>query len=169
MTKQFVVMGMHRSFTSGVAEGLHRAGVEMGDDMLGRSKSQPTGHWEDREFLRLNEEILKATGHSWRNPPTQQAVHAIDGTFAGRIRAMVAHRDKRYERWGFKDPRSAILWPLYEPYFVDDLHLVCVFRGPAQVARSLSSRNGMALSKGEQLAALHNKLILAAARDLVGL
>lgn len=148
---------------------MHRVGVNMGDKMLGKGRSQPHGHFEDRQFLRLDEQILKRLNGTWDHPPSQSAIEAIAPEYAGQIRRMIATRDGKNDMWGFKDPRSALLWPLYEPHLSHDPHLIAVFRRPSKVAESLQTRNGMSLQTGTQLANYYNRLIVAAIEDFVGL
>ena len=55
-TKTFVVLGMHRSATSLSAMGLSRCNVHIGDNLLGAdANSNPYGHFEDRDFIRMND------------------------------------------------------------------------------------------------------------------
>jgi len=167
VAKQVVVLGMHRSLTSGVAEGLHRAGIHMGEEMLGKTKSQPTGHWEDKEFLHLNEQLLEAAGGSWRNPPSRAALHAIAGQFERRIQRMIAKRNAAHDPWGWKDPRNGLTLPLYLPHLDGDVHLVAVFRKPERVARSLESRNSIPRRRGLGLARAYNDRILQEIDDFL--
>lgn len=166
--KVFIVLGMHRSATSLAAKGLRTAGVNMGARLLGARKSQPAGHWEDKDFLELNEMLLKAAGGTWRNPPTPLRIRrAINrGGYTGKAAALFAARTGM---WGWKDPRTPLLWDLYEPLLPDDTILVCVFRRPKHVARSLASRNKMSAVESKELTDRTNRAILDAAARHVGL
>ena len=57
--KTVVVLGMHRSGTSMIASILNKLGVSMGKVMLGKTPSNPLGHFEDKDFYNLNRKILK--------------------------------------------------------------------------------------------------------------
>jgi len=165
MSKPFVVLGMHRSATSLIAGGLARAGVNMGQRLLGKRKSNPKGHYEDLDFLELNDKILKANGGTWRKPPD-----IIDpGKLSPAARALVEAKMGDSELWGWKDPRTALTFALYEPFLGDDAHLVCVFRRPVNVARSLNSRNSIPIPNGVALTNTYNRAILEAAARHVGL
>ena len=68
--KTFIVLGMHRSATSLLARGLHMSDIVMGERLLGKSESNKYGHWEDVDFVELNESILHSAGGTWDNPPS---------------------------------------------------------------------------------------------------
>ena len=57
-----VVAGFHRSGTSLVTEILSRAGLFVGDDLIGANPSNPYGHFEDREVVRLHDRLLADVG-----------------------------------------------------------------------------------------------------------
>jgi hypothetical protein len=139
------VLGMHRSGTSALAGSLQQRGMFLGTHSA-RNRHNPRGNRENPDVARLNEEVLEASGGSWRAPPP-------------RVEWQVAHLDRAREIlagyagrrvWGFKDPRTVLTvdgWLALVP----DLQMVGVFRHPAQVARSLARRASTA-SAGSPLA-----------------
>ncbi|MDR2744920.1 MAG: hypothetical protein LBB66_06995, partial [Desulfovibrio sp.] len=48
-----MVLGMHRSGTSAVSLSLRVFGARHGDSLVGGLSSNPKGHWEDIDVLRL--------------------------------------------------------------------------------------------------------------------
>lgn len=135
----FVVLGCHRSGTSLVASLLQGLGVHIGDRLLGGSKLyNPRGHFEDRDFLDLNERILRACHGSWHMPPAHHAVMDEGRAFRREIKALV--ESKRRELWGWKDPRSCMTACLYYPY-LQDPHWVVVHRSADEIRASLERRN----------------------------
>lgn len=167
MSKPIVVLGMHRSATSLVAGGLDKFGVHMGDDQLGARRSNPKGHFEDLDFLHLNDRILSLNGGSWDQPPG--VIDPELGRAAAR-HLVEAKMSAGHELWGWKDPRTALTYPVYEPYLGNDPHLVCVFRRPANVAASLHSRNRrISLARARKITDAYNRAILTAAARQVGL
>lgn len=62
-----IILGMHRSGTSIIAGVLHTLGVYMGNKFIGAHWSNLLGHFENIEFVRLNDKILKNAGGSWDN------------------------------------------------------------------------------------------------------
>ncbi|TWU09634.1 hypothetical protein CA54_48760 [Symmachiella macrocystis] len=167
MQKTIVVLGMHRSATSLVACGLHRE-ISMGDDLLPASDSNPHGHFEDRHFVRLNDQILSAAGGRWDRPPSRQAIQNVAAGFSDQIQSTLELAGSGKEIWGFKDPRTTLTVPLYLP-FLQNPHFVCSFRAPDQLARSLKRRNGFPLEKGLRLAAIYNRRLLEFLSEFTGL
>lgn len=150
--KVVLVAGMHRSATSLVAKGLHDAGCSMGRDMIDASKSNPQGHYECRRAVTLNDQILKASGGTWRRPPAS----VLPETLKDQVSSYVKDRSDR-GLWGVKDPRICLTWPVWLPILREfDLHVIRVNRNPVEVARSLNKRDGIPLDRGVELAERYN-------------
>lgn len=148
---------MHRSGTSAVARGLAALGVELGDNFLGAQPENPTGYWEDKGIVELDERVLKALRLKWDD------VAAIDSRRFGGWRMWRLRREAiRYLRrhftdrplWGFKDPRTIRLLPFWLRVLrgcrVHDSYLL-VIRNPSSVAASLFARQGMQLEAAQRL------------------
>lgn len=155
-TKAFIVLGMHRSATSLVAGALRNFGVDMGKELLGGSTSKISPHFEDMDFLRLNEQILHTAGGSWRNPPSEKRILALRKKFAPEIKKLV---EGKSGLWGWKDPRTTLTIKLYLPYLKNP-HFICCFRNPLEVAKSLYRRQKMPIKEGLKLAKIYNKRLL---------
>ena len=141
--KTIVVLGMHRSGTSLVANLLHNAlGVTMGQRFLGRGPWNRQGVWEDIAFVSLNKSILRACGADrqtgWKNPPLRDKVLALGEKeqWTQRIKELV---QSRQGLWGWKDPRTCLTIPLYHPY-LEKTHYVCTVRRHEAVIKSLEKR-----------------------------
>jgi hypothetical protein len=151
-----VVLGMHRSGTSLCAHVLSCLGVDMADDRLvnlGNAK----GHWERLELMALHDRILDRCNRTyssplhdltlppgwWADPEVQAIKREIIAFLRQRIGAMP---------FGFKDPRTARLMPMWYQIF-GELGLapkfVLCLRNPAQVARSLCDRDRLEPRLGE--------------------
>ena len=74
LQKDVIILGMHRSGTSMVSGLLTNLGVDLGEDALGPLISNPRGHFEDGDFLGLNNAILAAAGGTWDDPPAAPAI-----------------------------------------------------------------------------------------------
>ena len=61
-SRAIVVVGMHRSGTSAVVRGLKALSVFLGRNFLDAQPENPTGYWEDKGIVELNERVLKALG-----------------------------------------------------------------------------------------------------------
>jgi len=151
------VLGMHRSGTSLCANMLQMLGVDMAD-ASGAGPANERGHWERSRINDLNDLVFAAFGRRWAD-----AAHVLalpDGWLDdARVRqvqaALVGYLAPRIggERaFGFKDPRTARLMPMWRQVFADigvvPRYVLCV-RDPAQVARSLSARDRMARGQAE--------------------
>lgn len=139
---QVVVLGMHRSGTSVTTAVLNALGVHVGDNLLMKGKLNDA-HYEDRDFLRLNETILRRLDGHWDRPPRIEDIIRVKGMYAPHIEQLIMRKDKR-KAWGWKDPRTCITAPLYEP-FLSDPRYIKVMRKPEAVAQSLVRRSGRTL------------------------
>jgi hypothetical protein len=137
---------MHRSGTSALAGLLDRLGVMMGEKRHMRprpSEQNPKGFYENFRFRKLNDRIVEKAGYdvkAWR-----PEVPEINGTprLRQKVRNLVEHYVKRYERWGFKDPRTCLtldLWLDAIEAVGAETRIVYIARHPEAVARSMVKR-----------------------------
>lgn len=148
---------MHRSGTSAVARGLAELGVDLGDDFLDAQPENPTGYWEDRGIVELNERVLRRLGLKWDDSATIDPPR-FSGWRMWRLRREAArylrHRFVSRPIWGFKDPRTIRLLPFWLQVLrntrVEDSYLL-VIRNPASVAASLHTRQKMSLEAAQRL------------------
>lgn len=145
-----IVLGMHRSGTSMIAGILDRLGINMGDNLIGAMPSNPYGHYEDKEFVELNDRILHAAGGSWYNPPGRKALLEQQNIFKVDILSLVQKINNSSEYCGWKDPRTSLTIELFNSYLTAPKFIVC-HRAAVQVANSLQKRSGIALEKGVNL------------------
>ena len=61
------VLGMHRGGTSLAARAVHALGFHFGDNLWGPREDNPTGFWEDRDVVELNEALLERDGLDWQS------------------------------------------------------------------------------------------------------
>jgi len=160
-SKAFIVLGMHRSATSLMGKGLFLSGVDIGEKLIGKKKGNMKGHWEDKEFVILNDKILKAAGGAWNNPPDEKSILEKGKQFNEEIKNIITKK-KIKEIWGFKDPRTTLTIKLYLPYLKDvDVHFFCCFRKPIKVAESLKVRDGTKIKNSINLAKIYNDRLLS--------
>ena len=150
-SKTIVVLGMHRSATSLVANGLHKAGVDMGKNLMPAGPATPQGFYEDMDFVLLNDLILDASGGDWANPPKE-----LSDKYDNKINELIRYGTL----WGWKDPRTTLTIEKYYDKLEDPI-LVCNFRKPELVADSLIRRGDkMSRAKAEKLARTYNKKLI---------
>jgi hypothetical protein len=135
---QLIVVGFHRSGTSLLTQLLHRAGLFVGDDLLGAMPSNPYGHFEDREVLELHREVMEDHGVGWQ--VDQPQLFSLSPRHWSRMEQFVAKREAAHRNWGFKEPRVCFFLGSWK-YLLPDARFVIVYRDPADCARSLENRH----------------------------
>jgi SAM-dependent methyltransferase len=144
------VLGMHRSGTSLCMDLLRALGVRLDDDLIPGDANNEPGYFESREIVDFNDGILRTVGATWHTVFSL----SIPGGWAddpALLPAKKALRDLITRKavngpgtWGFKDPRTAVLLPLYEQVFAEcglrPKYILCI-RDPRAVARSLKKRD----------------------------
>lgn len=155
-----MVLGMHRSGTSLCSQVLSALGVDMVDWPAHHGspeRGNARGHWERWEIVGLHDRILDKLNrryydptHDFGFPGAWWADPAIADVYKDIIAFLQDRMGEAY--FGFKDPRTVRLLPLWHQ-IVRELKLAPKFvfclRNPAQVARSLRARDGLAPEIGE--------------------
>lgn len=165
------VLGMSRTGTSLTTRVLNLAGVYLGppEELLGGDLHQlagqgeqvlekargsnPEGHWEHYRLMRLNEQILRSLGGSWRDPPPMPpGWESSDALAAERSEAhsLLADSFAGRELWGWKDPRNSLTLPFWQHLLPRMRYVICL-RNPVDVAASLERREGMPVAQGLEL------------------
>jgi GT2 family glycosyltransferase len=138
-----VVTGMHRSGTSLVASLLAALGVAMGDQLLAADAANPRGYFEDVDFLELDRRLVRdctpegEAGHpdwGWTESERFDRRRLESGQSAAR--ALIAARAGS-GRWGWKDPRAALLLDFWDEALGGDARYLLVYRYPWEVADSM--------------------------------
>jgi len=166
-----VLLGMHRSGTSLTASILEALGVDFGNDFIPADEYNPNGYFENAAITRaqvrlnrlLNRRPFTAAGlvdypqAFWKD---RQALEFVDELEMLVRKAL----DNTRGIWGFKDPHTIKLLPLWQIVFerlgITPLYLLAV-RHPAEVAASAVKRDHISAAQGELLwidqnvAALH--------------
>ena len=160
MQKTVIVLGMHRSGTSMVSGILQYLNVDMGEDLLGKQWSNPLGHFEDLDFLNLNQEILASAGGSWNNPPKYEEIIALKDKYKLAIQELINRKNIRNSSkyWGWKDPRTSLTIDLYLPY-ISHPYVIWCHRDPGAISISLQNRNQVQPSKSLTLTNYYNNQI----------
>ncbi|MEA2737036.1 MAG: hypothetical protein QOH05_343, partial [Acetobacteraceae bacterium] len=152
-----VVLGMHRSGTSLCAHILSMLGLDMADGVLPKSDA-PKGHWERLEIVNTHDRILQFLDRDyysplhahafppgwWAEPPVRVA--------RNELAAWLRQRIGDSPRFGFKDPRTCRMMPMWKEIFSDvglePRYVFCV-RDPRQVGRSIADRDHLAYDDSE--------------------
>jgi hypothetical protein len=156
-----VVLGMHRSGTSLLTNLLTVLGVDVGTNLLAANQGNEAGYWENESIYRTQDALLNFIAKDWGAYGFAYPF-AIDWTrlpemrdFQERLTAIVRAEIARAKGiWGFKDPRTCRLLPIWKQIFTElDLEplYVLAIRSPAVVVESLL--------KLYPLDALHGELV----------
>ena len=152
-----VVLGMHHSGTSVIARSLAVFNVYLGDDLMPGQPDHPSGYWEDNRITATNDRILIAEGFSWRTPGFNCTKMKQNPHYRQTVRGIAEDLRRRFGAapiWGFKDPRTCRMMPLWQDVFrklgVKASYIVVV-RHPRSVAESLRAKYGMTLRLGYTL------------------
>src|SRR5215472_17415809 len=157
-----LVLGMHRSGTSLCSHILSALGVDMTDKIPSPGHPSPTldnprGHWERWEIVEFHDRLLRLFnrdyyGHFhdfalpvawWADPRVTQIRREIVAFLKNRMRESC---------FGFKDPRTVRLMPVWHQIFSEFKlvpKIVLCVRNPAQIGRSLNARDGLDSEIGE--------------------
>jgi hypothetical protein len=160
-SRAVLVVGMHRSGTSAVARGIAALSVYLGNDFLDAQPENPTGYWEDRGIVEIDERVLKALDLRWDDV----APIAPDDFRRFRIRLLQLGASRYVKRtftphpiWGFKDPRVIRLLPFWQSVLqsckADDAYVVAI-RNPRSVEASLFRRQSMDSATAQRLWLAH--------------
>jgi hypothetical protein len=157
---------MHRTGTSLLARMARDvAGVSLGQRLLPADKWNADGYWEHTGILEVHERILRLidrevmSGAStlpyparwWRAPDLHRLKCQLIDIAREGLEASGGW-------WGFKDPRTARLLPLWREIIAeigaDPLYLLTI-RDPRAVSASLAKRNGLSEARSQLLWLLH--------------
>lgn len=155
-----IILGMHRSGTTMVAESLRRLGLFLG--------SQRDRNCESWFFVKANSWILQQARAHWTEP-TPCSTMLEDPKLLSLLKAQIEdlvksprfHKYKNFDGilginhrpptgpWGWKDPRNTFTFPLWKTIF-PEARIIHIRRHGADVANSLCSRHHYSLAKTEK-------------------
>jgi ubiquinone/menaquinone biosynthesis C-methylase UbiE len=151
-----LVVGVHRSGTSLCAHILSALGIDMADE-IGVNRGNEAGRWERWEIVEFHDRILGLFNRDYLGRFHDFALPLAwwaDPRVAQIRREIIAFLQRRMGMayFGFKDPRTVRLMPVWHQIF-NELKLaprvVLCLRNPVQVARSLQARDGLDPANGE--------------------
>jgi hypothetical protein len=169
-SRPVVVLGMHRSGTSVVAELLSALGSYAGapDKLPQADIFNPTGYWEHQDVVKLDTELLESLAATWSDDVVNADVSRLSAKQRAAFLARARNIVKTLQGYGsfvLKDPRMSLLVPLWREVLHDPVCVV-VWREPLPVAQSLQTRDNKPLLAGVALWEHYNRTIL---RDTEGL
>ncbi|MEB3100932.1 glycosyltransferase [Ferviditalea candida] len=151
MKKAICVLGMHRSGTSMLMKVLNILGVYLGEDkdILAFGDDNPEGFWEHQGIVDIHEKIFAELNRSWDSTiplPENWLKTPQILEYKKELIDLIKREFNDVPVWGWKDPRTCILLPLWnEIYDILDIEVsyVISLRNPLDIANSLFKRNNM--------------------------
>jgi len=157
---------MHRSGTSVTTNVLNALGVPLSDDLMPPTQFNQKGYFESSEIRDIHDEILKCFNMLWSTstithplPPQWWLLPQVAPWRAKLVEIVNSEFEKNGPLWGFKDPRTARLLPLWNGIIAElnlDAKFVIVSRHPAECAQSLYTRERVHPVHAELLWLEHN-------------
>ena len=112
-----VILGMHRSGTSMLSRVCNLLGAELGPDIMPPGPDNPSGFWEHRGIVELNDRLLADLGLAWDDPlPLPEGWQSRPETrhTQERLREVLRHDFGNAPLPAVKDPRICRLVPLWQ-------------------------------------------------------
>ncbi|QDO93698.1 hypothetical protein FNB79_06810 [Formosa sediminum] len=139
VNNKILIAGMHRSGTSLSANLLRESGLFIGDDLMNGGFDNKNGHFEDYEFVNLQEKDLHRKGlESTGLKNIENFNFEFDKKSKNLIKEILQKREI-HDVWGWKDPRST-LYLLAWKKIIPDLKVIAIYRDYDEVVNSLDRR-----------------------------
>jgi hypothetical protein len=170
------VLGMHRSGTSLTTNVLSELGVALSDDLMPATHENARGYFESQTISFLQDRILAAFGIAWDTPMSMRALppewwkSPSIAPLRAQIVAFVNAELDKHPLWGFKDPRTMRMLPMWDtiiPELNAEPTYLLVTRHPNEVAGSLHARGKLDPVIAELLWLEHNVDTLLACRERI--
>ena len=151
------ILGMHRSGTSMFARALNLLGLELGEPLMPPQPDNPKGFWENEFFWALDIQLLRGFGKHPSGYGDAKALSEIPGLSAAltpsgeELDAIGEHLKGAFhtDRWGWKDPRSVLLFPFWLDALVQlgyrDIRPAIIVRHPSSCIASIAGRGDVEL------------------------
>lgn len=141
-----LVLGMHRSGTSAIAQLFSLLGAAGPRETMPASADNPLGYWESPGIARLNNRLLESAGTRWNDESAVAKAWFDDparGSDRAEARQLMEAEFPADATIVCKDPRICRLLPFWRHVLEEmeiPLHAVLMLRDPEEVARSLAAR-----------------------------
>ena len=166
----YLVLGMHRSGTSALANLLALAGASLPREVMPADAHNARGYFEPWRIAVFNDRRLAAAGTAWDDPFAALAPPPSDeAAWREEARSLFRSQFGRRRRPLLKDPRVSVLGELWRPVLEAEGLALRVFipvRSPLAVAGSLMARDGFSTRKSVMVWCAYMLAAEAMSRDL---
>jgi hypothetical protein len=139
--KGIIILGMHRSGTSLIAELVYRWGAyTVEEKLLPATSMNPRGFWEHSPLLQFNNELLDVIGSPWPAPLVRRDKVALAGLssepyYRDKAQALLSEMRGGGRPWFWKDPKLVVLLPFWKRLWGEVIYVVPI-RNPVDIAIS---------------------------------
>jgi hypothetical protein len=154
MRDGYLILGMHRSGTSGLSGILSKLGISPPQTLMRADPGNEKGYFESVPLMHLHDEILASAGTRWDDwrlfhPEWYETASAS----ALREKAVAILKSEFSDSAAFflKDPRVCRFAPFWLSIFQEQNvtpRIVIPFRSPLEVALSLRKRDDFSINQG---------------------
>lgn len=153
------VLGMHRSGSSLLMRTLHNLGIDLGEEEKYTSygEDNPEGYWEHKGIVEIHEKILAILNRGWDSLLPLPENWLLDPRIVEYKKELINLVKQEFGTstcWGWKDPRTCLLLPLWKDiFYILDINVKYVIssRNPLDIAVSLNKRNDISKEYGVAL------------------
>lgn len=142
----FLVLGMHKSGTSLISQILHNSGISMIDSAECELSYDQGNKWERESTKQINHLILNSKGTYSLDISLKKPITSPD--ISRKIKSVVHQISCNNQNWGFKDPRTCLTYPLWEPTLPSH-KIIAIYRSPFEVWERYQKQN---IARKERLA-----------------
>ena len=107
---------------------MHHSGIRMIDE---ESDSYDTGgKYEHPVFQHINKDILGLTDDTVYHLRMIDCPNLLQKYYKDQMLNLISKQDKKYDDWGFKDPRTVVTYPLWK-HILPEHKVIAIYRNPA--------------------------------------
>lgn len=128
----YLILGMHKSGTTLLAETLHKSGINMIEEEFDDDSNYKTGHKYERPSTnQMNKQLLK-TDDMFDFTACRDGI-VLETQQREKMKEIVSSYNDRYGEWGFKDPRTVLTYSSWKDILPKDHKIIVVYRKPSQI------------------------------------
>jgi len=155
-----IIIGMHRSGTSLLAQWLYRCGLHIGNELMVANGANEQGYFEDMDFVRLHENLLKSSALP-DTGLTDKDIPELSSPNKENMTRLLESKDTGSAPWGWKDPRTCLFLPVYRQ-LLPHAKYILIYRDykfcvHSLIRRMLKDEKAEYLKSGKRNAALRWK------------
>lgn len=136
--KVLIILGMHRSGTSLMAQWMHKCGLFLGHRLMTGNEHNAEGHYEDLDFHDFHEEIFRSYQVSYGGLK-KVPLFSLNEYQSTKLKSIIDFKNSLKKQWGWKEPRTNVFLEHYEGILPNAYNLI-TFRSPLSVIDSLIRR-----------------------------